>query len=78
MSYGDRSRKAQMKQANTSGAAYALIIGENELANNIVSVRDLQAGSMETEKKQVEVPRHQLLAMLSHTPESKQPPAPST
>jgi len=68
MSYGDRSPKAQMKQANTSGAAYALIIGENELANNIVSVRDLQAGSMETEKKQVEVPRHQLLAVLSGTP----------
>src|SRR6266550_1558055 len=68
MSYGDRSPKAQMKQANTSGAAYALIIGENELANNIVSVRDLQAGSMETEKKQVEVPRHQLLAVLSNTP----------
>src|SRR5438874_5006025 len=64
MSYGDRSPKAQMKQANSSGAAYALIIGENELANNIVSVRDLQAGSIETEKKQVEVPHHQLLAML--------------
>ena len=69
MSYGDRSPKAQMKQANSSGAAYALIIGENELANNIVSVRDLQAGSIETEKKQIEVPRHQLLAMLSNTPQ---------
>ena len=69
MSYGDRSPKAQMKQANTSGAAYALIIGENELANNIVSVRDLQAGSIETEKKQIEMPPDQLLAMLSNTPQ---------
>ena len=69
MSYGDRSPKAQMKQANSSGAAYALIIGENELANNIVSVRDLQAGSIETEKKQVEMPPDQLLAMLSNTPQ---------
>lgn len=69
MSYGDRSPKAQMKQANSSGAAYALIIGENELANNTVSVRDLQAGSMETEKKQVEVPRDQLLTILANIPQ---------
>src|SRR5205807_9611150 len=60
MSYGDRSPKAQMKQANSSGASYALLIGENELANNTVSVKDLQAEGVETEKKQVEVPRDQL------------------
>lgn len=64
MSYGDRSPKAQMKQANSSGAAYALIIGENELAHNTVSVRDLQAKSMETEKKQVEMPQENLVRFL--------------
>ena len=64
MSYGDRSPKAQMKQANASGAAYALIIGESELANNNVSVKDLQAGGREAEQKQVEVKRDQLLPML--------------
>jgi histidyl-tRNA synthetase len=65
MSYGDRSPKAQMKQANSSGAAYALIIGENELAHNTVSVRDLQAESMETEKKQVEMPQENLVRFLN-------------
>lgn len=68
MSYGDRSPKAQMKQANASGAAYALIIGENELAHNSVSVKNLQAEGLETEKKQVEVSRDQLLPMLLSTP----------
>jgi histidyl-tRNA synthetase len=64
MSYGDRSPKAQMKQANASGAAYALIIGESELAKDSVSMKDLKAGNKETEQKQVEVKRDQLLAML--------------
>ena len=66
MSYGDRSPKAQMKQANASGAAFALIIGESELANNSVSVKDLQAVGMDAEQKQVEVKWHQLLPMLKH------------
>lgn len=66
MSYGDRSPKAQMKQANASGAAYALIIGESELANKSVSVKDLRAGSMETGQKQVEMKREELLPMLKH------------
>ena len=66
MSYGDRSPKAQMRQANTSGAAFALIMGESELANNSVSVKDLQAVGMDVEQKQVEVKWHQLLPMLKH------------
>ena len=66
MSYGDRSPKAQMRQANASGAAFALIIGESELANNSVSVKDLQAVGMDAEQKQVEVKWHQLLPMLKH------------
>lgn len=64
MSYGGRSSKAQMKQANASGASYALLLGENELAGNFVTVKDLQAGGMETEKKQVEVKQEDLLAFL--------------
>jgi histidyl-tRNA synthetase len=65
MSYGDRSPKAQMKQANSSGAAYAVIIGEKELAEGFVSLRDLQAANMDAEKKQVEVPREELVAYLA-------------
>jgi histidyl-tRNA synthetase len=65
MSYGDRSAKAQMKQANASGAAYAVILGENELANDTVSIKNLQATGMETEQKQVEIARTALVGYLS-------------
>ncbi len=64
MSYGDRSPKAQMKQANASGAAYAIIIGEEELAGSFVSVKDLQAPGMDTEKKQIAVQQEALIAYL--------------
>ncbi len=64
MSYGDRSRKAQMKQANASGADYAVIIGEDELAHDAVSVKDLQAQGMDIESKQVTIKRTALLAYL--------------
>jgi histidyl-tRNA synthetase len=67
MSYGGRSAKAQMKQANASGAAYALLIGDNELAGGFITVKDLQAGGMETEKKQVEVKRENLREFLSES-----------
>lgn len=65
MSYGDRSGKAQMKQANASGATYAIILGENELANATVSIKNLQAARMETEQKQVEIPRSALVDYLA-------------
>jgi len=61
MSYGDRSRKAQMKQANSSGAAYALLIKEDELLNDLVTVKDLQAEGMDIESKQVQVQRDALI-----------------
>ena len=64
MSYGGRSGTAQMKQSNASGAAYALLLGDNELAGGFVTVKDLQAGGLETEKKQVEVSRADLVAFL--------------
>lgn len=64
MSYGDRSPKAQMRQANASGAAYAVIIGEAELADDFVTIKDLQAQGMDAEKKQVQVKRDALIAYL--------------
>lgn len=64
MSFGNRSAKAQMKQANTCGARYALLLGENELAGNLVTIKDLQAGGMEMEKKQVEIKQDDVLAFL--------------
>jgi histidyl-tRNA synthetase len=40
-----RSMKAQMKAADRSGAAWAVIVGEDELAAGNVTVRDLRGGS---------------------------------
>ena len=42
--FGGRSVKAQMKLADRSGARFALLIGEDELASGVVTVRDLRGG----------------------------------
>ena len=39
-----RSMKAQMRRANASGARLAVIVGEQELADGTVALRDLRAG----------------------------------
>jgi histidyl-tRNA synthetase len=65
MSYGDRSRKAQMKQANASGAAYAILIKEDELANDLVTVKDLQVEGLDIDSKQVQIPRAKLVEYLA-------------
>jgi len=44
LDYAGRSGKGQMTQAGRSGAAYALIIGEEELAEGSVILRDLATG----------------------------------
>ncbi|GJM39274.1 MAG: histidine--tRNA ligase [Acidimicrobiales bacterium] len=43
--YGGRSMKAQMKVADRSGAPYAAIIGEDEVAAGEVTLRDLRGDS---------------------------------
>ena len=43
----NRSLKSQMRQADSSGAEFALIIGEDEIANKTVTVRNLRSGSQE-------------------------------
>ncbi len=53
-----------MKQANNSGAAYAVLIGERELEGGFVTVKDLQAEGMGAESKQVEVRWEELVAYL--------------
>jgi histidyl-tRNA synthetase len=64
MGYGERSAKSQMKQANNSGAAYAVLIGERELEGGFVTVKDLQAEGMGAESKQVEVRWEELVGYL--------------
>jgi histidyl-tRNA synthetase len=44
LDYMTRSAKGQMKQAGRSGARYAFIVGEQELADRSVTVRDLASG----------------------------------
>ncbi len=43
--YDGRSMKAQMKVADRSGATLAAIIGDDELADRTVALRDLRAGT---------------------------------
>ena len=48
MDYAGRSMKAQMKQANKSGARYAVILGEDELAQGTAVVRNMAESTQET------------------------------
>jgi histidyl-tRNA synthetase len=57
--YEQRSMKAQIKAADRSGAAFAVIVGTNELDEGVVVVRPLR-----TAADQVAVPRDQLLTDL--------------
>ncbi|MBG9260289.1 His/Gly/Thr/Pro-type tRNA ligase C-terminal domain-containing protein, partial [Corynebacterium belfantii] len=41
MSYGDRGLKGAMKGADRAGARFALVLGDRELENNCVAVKDL-------------------------------------
>lgn len=42
-----RSVKAQMKYANKIGAAYSLILGENEIVNNQVVLKNMETGEQQ-------------------------------
>jgi histidyl-tRNA synthetase len=55
---GDRSLKAQLKQANSIGANKAVIIGEDEATSGIVVVRDMAKGEQNT------VPRDAVIETL--------------
>lgn len=51
--YQERSLKSQMRQADKIGAAFAGILGENELARGVLVLRDMQS------KVQTEIPLDQ-------------------
>jgi histidyl-tRNA synthetase len=44
LDYGGRGMRAQFKQADRVGASYAAILGEDELAQGVVTVRDMSSG----------------------------------
>lgn len=56
---GRRSMKSQMREADNRDVRFALILGEDELANEKVAVRPMDGG------EQVSVPRKQLVAWLN-------------
>jgi histidyl-tRNA synthetase len=51
---GAGSFKSQMKKADASGAAYAVIIGEDEAAVNTVTIKAMRAEDMDN--NQISVP----------------------
>jgi histidyl-tRNA synthetase len=55
---GDRSLKAQLKQADTLGVAQVMIIGEEEVKRGSVIVRDMR------EREQREIPAEKAIALL--------------
>ena len=46
-SFGHRSMRAQLRQANRSRAVYTCILGEGELRSEQVAVRDMTAGGQQ-------------------------------
>jgi len=59
MAFGDRSLKAQMKAAGRSGAAWAAIIADDELARGVATLHSM------SDSVQVEVPLPELAAWLA-------------
>ncbi len=53
---GGGSLKSQLKRADRSGARYALLLGESELAAAQVSVKNLRADEAQQLVKMTEVP----------------------
>jgi histidyl-tRNA synthetase len=44
LDYGGRGMRAQFRQADRAGASYAAILGEDELARGVCTVRDMTSG----------------------------------
>jgi histidyl-tRNA synthetase len=57
--YTPRSMKAQLRQADSEGCNFAAIIGEEELAQGFVTLRDMRTAQQET------VPVDKLVEKLS-------------
>ena len=47
ISYGGRSLKAQLKEANRLGASYTLILGDNELSREEITLRNMASSEQE-------------------------------
>ena len=54
---GAKSLKSQLKQANNLGARFAFILGEDEIANGTVTIRDLEESQQWQEPRQAAIGR---------------------
>ncbi len=59
LSFGDRKLGKQLSAADRAGASYALILGDDELASETVTIKDLKAGA-----EQRRVPTRELITIL--------------
>jgi histidyl-tRNA synthetase len=48
MDYAGKSMKAQMRLAGRLGARYALILGDDEIAESAVTLKDMDEGGEQT------------------------------
>jgi histidyl-tRNA synthetase len=48
LAYGGKGIKAAMKAADRSGARYALVLGERDLAENVIQIKELATGEQES------------------------------
>jgi histidyl-tRNA synthetase len=48
LDYADRSAKGQFKQADRAGARFALVVGDEELAAGVCTLRDMASGEQQT------------------------------
>jgi histidyl-tRNA synthetase len=46
-SYGGKGLKAAMKAANRSGARYAVVVGERDLAEGVAQLKDMESGEQQ-------------------------------
>lgn len=53
-----KSLKAQLRQANSRGIPYTIILGEDEIKRNVIRLRNMKSG------EEKEIPRHELLSYL--------------
>ena len=61
LSLGERSMKAQLRQANNMGIEYAVIIGEDEVKNGTVILRNMKEGGQES------IPLNEVVIRLAAT-----------
>ncbi len=62
--FDGRSMKAQMKAANRSGAPLAVIVGEDELAADSVSLRPMRRADGHSGSEQTVIPRDQMVTRV--------------